>query len=133
MLHRKQCFGTRDGTVAKSIDFISHSVISPHRERAIGGTFPTTEVSKTQKRLGIGETGHGKISLVADFVEKLHDPHFKLCYEGDLSAYPKAYHLRGGDFDKFNRSLPITKPLIRSNFFYTQSRFVGYAGKPTHE
>ena len=79
----------------------------------------------------MAETGHGKIYLVTDLVEKLHDPNFKPSYGDDLSAYPKAYHYRKGDFLNINNALPLTKPLIRSNFHETHNRFCGYAGKST--
>ena len=80
--------------------------ISVFRERTDGGTFPTTTVSQQQRRMGTAVTGHGRLYLVTDFVEKIKDPHFVESYDRDIKKYPKSYALKKSDFSTLMNALP---------------------------
>lgn len=82
--------------------------------------------------MGTAVTGHGRLYLVTDFVEKLKDPHFVESYDRDIQKYPKSYALKKSDFTTILNALPETKALIRSDF-NTMMHERRSAGKPSRD
>jgi hypothetical protein len=69
VIKRRNRYATRDCADSQPVDFVTHACVSKFRETSDGGMFPTKQV--TTSKLGTAETGHGKIYLVSDYVEKL--------------------------------------------------------------
>jgi len=82
--------------------------------------------------MGTAVTGHGRLYLVTDFVEKLKDPHYIESYDRDLQKYPKSYSFKKSEFSTITNALPETKALIKSDF-NTMMHERRSAGKPSRD